>query len=103
MAVPIVNESSEILPHEFRLGADILLAVFFVFSGFLITASLERSQNLVRFATARILRIYPALISVSLGLLFVLGPLVTALPLYLKVIQLPTMLICRSGLCATKS
>ncbi|NKB50692.1 MAG: acyltransferase family protein [Rhizobiaceae bacterium] len=81
LAVPIINESSEILPRDFRFAADLLLAVFFVFSGFLITASRERNQNLVRFATARILRIYPALITVSLGLILLIGPLVTTVPL----------------------
>ena len=81
LAVPVTNGSIEAVYAQFALAADLLLAVFFVFSGFLITASLERSQNLWRFAVARMLRIFPALIVVSLVLAFVLGPVVSTLPL----------------------
>jgi peptidoglycan/LPS O-acetylase OafA/YrhL len=81
LAVPVTNGSIAAVYAEFALAADLLLAVFFVFSGFLITASLERSQNLLRFAVARILRIFPALIVVSLCLVFILGPAVSNLPL----------------------
>ena len=81
LAVPVTIDSIEAFYAEFALAADLLLAVFFVFSGFLITASLERNQNLVRYATAPILRIFPALIVVSVLLTFVIGPAVSSLSL----------------------
>ncbi|MDX2306638.1 MAG: acyltransferase [Hyphomicrobium sp.] len=56
------------------LGVD----TFFVASGFLVTRSLLGNGNLVDFALARSLRIYPALIVVVLLMAFVLGPLVTS-------------------------
>lgn len=54
--------------------------VFFVLSGFMVTASLLRSESLVDFVTARVLRIYPGLIVAALALVFVAGPLVSGLP-----------------------
>jgi len=54
--------------------------VFFVLSGILVTASLDRSSSLAGFAAARMLRIFPALIVCVLLIAFVLGPLVSALP-----------------------
>lgn len=54
--------------------------IFFVISGFLITASFERSRSTARFVTARALRLFPGLF-VSLTLVaFCMGPLVTTLP-----------------------
>jgi peptidoglycan/LPS O-acetylase OafA/YrhL len=55
------------------------VAIFFVISGFLITQSYERSQNLLLFVKARLLRIYPGLLASILLCAFVLGPLVTTL------------------------
>lgn len=57
------------------------VAIFFVISGFLITKSYERSNNLFVFAKARILRIYPGLIMSILLVTFIIGPLVTNLPI----------------------
>lgn len=51
--------------------------VFFVISGFLVAASLER-RSWRDFLVARALRIYPALIVCALATVFVLGPLVTS-------------------------
>jgi peptidoglycan/LPS O-acetylase OafA/YrhL len=57
------------------------LQVFFVVSGFLVTASFDHRRSLVSFATSRTLRIFPALfVCVSL-LSFATGPLITSLPL----------------------
>lgn len=55
--------------------------VFFVTSGFLVTASLLRLDDFKRFFRARALRIFPALIVMSVLLTFVLGPLFTSVPL----------------------
>lgn len=60
---------------------SIAVYVFFVISGFLITASYLRSSGPVSFLVARGLRLFPGLL-VSLALVaFVMGPLVTSLPL----------------------
>lgn len=51
--------------------------LFFVTSGFLITASYLHRDNLLAFIEARILRIYPGLIVAVLFCVFVVGPFVT--------------------------
>lgn len=55
--------------------------VFFVLSGFLVLASLERRESVAAFLAARAARIMPGLILVSLSAVLILGPLVTSLPL----------------------
>jgi peptidoglycan/LPS O-acetylase OafA/YrhL len=60
-----------------HLGVDI----FFVVSGFLVTGSLLARQSLGDFARARALRIFPALAVSAFGTAFLIGPLVTELPL----------------------
>lgn len=64
-------------------GAASALAVdvFFIASGFLVARSLLLRGDLTDFAASRILRIYPALIVLAFLTAFVLGPIVTALPL----------------------
>jgi peptidoglycan/LPS O-acetylase OafA/YrhL len=57
------------------------VAIFFITSGFLITASWFSDENILSFIKKRILRIFPALIWVIFLTVFVLGPLLTALPL----------------------
>ena len=61
-----------------RVGLD----VFFSISGYLITASWERTPHLVPFFLKRAFRIWPALIVVTVLTAYVLGPLVTAIPLH---------------------
>jgi len=56
------------------------VAIFFVLSGYLVTLSLERSPHLLEFARRRILRIYPALMTICLLSVVLLGPLLTTLP-----------------------
>ncbi|MES2951159.1 MAG: acyltransferase [Pseudomonadota bacterium] len=53
------------------------VAIFFVLSGYLVTLSLERSPSVREFARRRALRIYPALVTVCLLSVLVLGPLMT--------------------------
>jgi peptidoglycan/LPS O-acetylase OafA/YrhL len=55
--------------------------IFFVISGYLVMESWIRDPCLHRYASRRALRIFPALIGVVLLSMFVLGPLVTELPL----------------------
>ncbi|PFG62644.1 peptidoglycan/LPS O-acetylase OafA/YrhL [Thioclava sp. ES.031] len=62
----------------FSLGA-LAVFVFFAISGFLISASFERSSSPWRYVRARIARIYPGLI-VSISLVtFIMGPVLTRL------------------------
>lgn len=53
------------------------LAIFFVISGYLITASYLRSLSNFRYITSRILRIFPALFLCLLITIFFIGPLIT--------------------------
>lgn len=56
------------------------VAVFFVIGGYLITLSWLREPKFVRYITKRIFRIFPGLIVCVLVTAFVIGPLVTELP-----------------------
>ena len=64
--------------HTFG-GAAII--VFFVISGYLVTASWYNDPSFVRFSLRRILRIWPALIGVALLTAYGLGAWMTSLPL----------------------
>jgi len=55
--------------------------VFFVISGFLIFQSYERSKDIFLYFKARFLRLFPALILVLLLSSFILGAILTTLPL----------------------
>jgi peptidoglycan/LPS O-acetylase OafA/YrhL len=55
--------------------------IFFITSGFLITQSFDRSSNIITYAKARVLRIFPALIVAIFITTFVFGALVTNLPI----------------------
>lgn len=66
---------------QFKFAGGIAVDMFFVISGFLIAASLQRN-NVRGFLASRALRILPAL-AVCVGLsVFVLGPLLTTSPDY---------------------
>lgn len=62
------------------LGA-LAVNIFFVISGYLVTASWQRDPSVWRFALRRFLRIWPALTAVILLAAYGLGPWVTKLPL----------------------
>lgn len=64
-----------------RPSSAIAVDVFFVASGFLVGRSLLVRGDLKDFFASRVLRIYPALIVLALLCAFVLGPIVTVLPL----------------------
>jgi peptidoglycan/LPS O-acetylase OafA/YrhL len=57
------------------------LMIFFMISGLLITLSYQRRPDLLRFARARLLRLWPALVVCTATWAFVLGPLLTDVPL----------------------
>jgi peptidoglycan/LPS O-acetylase OafA/YrhL len=60
---------------------SIAVDVFFITSGFLVTASLLTRQSIIEFIWARVLRIYPALLVLVVFTVFVLGVYFTTLPL----------------------
>ncbi|TNF65596.1 MAG: acyltransferase [Gammaproteobacteria bacterium] len=64
--------------NQLRVG-DLAVDVFFTISGFLITASFLRSQNIKRYLYARILRIMPALFFMLITAAFIVGPIITTL------------------------
>ena len=55
--------------------------LFFIASGFLVTKSMLYRGDAAEYGSARLLRIYPALIVHVLFVMFVMGPFVTNLPL----------------------
>lgn len=80
---PIAYGAGTAEPLSDSLGmtlGHLAVLIFFVISGFFISQSFTRSAGWVDFVAARILRIYPALIVVSLFTIAVVGPLMTRLP-----------------------
>lgn len=61
--------------------SSIGMAVFFSISGYLVTASIASNKNLKIFFTSRFLRIYPAVIIISIITVFIVGPLITKVSL----------------------
>lgn len=90
LAVIFWHGSVVVYGHEFDgqlaetwVGAlsRLVLPMFFALSGFLVAGSLFRTNSLVEYASFRALRIFPALaVEVTLSA-FILGALITALPL----------------------
>lgn len=82
-AWPVAIGQGQIEPLKSALGhslGQLAVYVFFVLSGFFITASFERSNSPGVFIIARAARLFPGL-AVSLAFVaFVMGPLVTVLP-----------------------
>jgi len=54
---------------------------FYVISGYLIAGSWDNRENALKFLSARILRVVPGLIMVSLFTILIIGPLLTSLSL----------------------
>lgn len=70
-------------PFRNSLGmtiGDIAVDIFFLTSGFLVTASLMIRQNIVEFIWARFLRIFPGLLIMLILTVFVMGVLITSIP-----------------------
>jgi peptidoglycan/LPS O-acetylase OafA/YrhL len=57
------------------------VSIFFTISGYLVTKSWRRQPTPGRFVWARVLRIFPGLLTCALFLVFIIGPLNTSLPL----------------------
>jgi len=56
------------------------LRLFFLFSGIMVAMSLEKRASLSAYAAARAMRIFPPLLLFSVIMVFVIGPLMTNLP-----------------------
>lgn len=61
--------------------SSIAVKVFFIISGYLVIESWRRDPSVFRYLSRRSLRIFPGLVVCTLLTAFLLGPLVTSLPL----------------------
>jgi peptidoglycan/LPS O-acetylase OafA/YrhL len=77
-SVTISYGSAAAIPPPLAALARLILPMFFALSGFLIAASLSRSDSLIRFIVFRAVRLLPALIVVVLASMLILGPLLTS-------------------------
>lgn len=76
---PLVS-GHELFPPQWPVQPDEgVLMGFFAMSGFQITESWVRDPHPLRFAVKRVLRLWPPMLTVSLGAALVIGPLVTTL------------------------
>src|SRR5579872_3192180 len=64
----------------FTYSGTVGVDIFFVISGFLVTASYLARRDWFDFMKSRCLRIFPGLIVCMLATVFLLGPVVTSLP-----------------------
>lgn len=70
---------AELTDDQISFGS-LAVGVFFVYGGFLIAKSMCRIEKTGAYYKARIARIFPPLIAVTLVLVFIMGPIVTSLP-----------------------
>lgn len=84
----------------FKSFGGLGVAVFFVMSGFLVARSYEMDPSVGRFVRKRAMRILPALVACAGVTVFLIGPIVTTLPLgeylaqtatYLHFVRVPLM------------
>ncbi len=86
----IIGHSSDVLfnkplepdPSKWLLGFSMQslgVLIFFIISGYLVTASFERKKSWIGFFAGRVLRIFPAVIVVVMLSVFVLGVAITSL------------------------
>ncbi|TKK65007.1 acyltransferase [Ilyomonas limi] len=79
---PSIHEPLLTFTHDRYTIGGICVAVFFIISGFLITRSFDKNRDISTYFTARMLRIYPALMVVVFCTVFIIGPLLTTNTLY---------------------
>ncbi|MDA3890665.1 MAG: acyltransferase [Salinivirgaceae bacterium] len=83
-SILLLNKPLGFDPIQFIFGMDMGrfgVIIFFIISGFLIAMSWENKKSIFDFAIARFLRIYPAAIVIVLISVFVMGAIITTLPL----------------------
>jgi hypothetical protein len=74
------KEPIALITHNLFEASAFGLTIFFFISGYFVTKSLLTSNSLLLFIKKRILRIYPALITLIIISVFIAGPLLTTLP-----------------------
>jgi peptidoglycan/LPS O-acetylase OafA/YrhL len=80
-SIPLtLGPSSEVAKATTHIGDQIMVPMFIVLSGFLVTASALRT-SLIQFTINRGLRIFPGLVVVTMVTAVILGPALTTLPL----------------------
>ncbi len=73
--------TGELFSRDWALRPDEgVLMGFFAMSGFQITESWVRDPHPARFAAKRVLRLWPPMLTVSVGMALIVGPLITTLP-----------------------
>lgn len=70
-----------IMTGGMETAGGLAVDIFFIISGFLITRSYDRCDSLIKYVKARVLRIWPLLFIVVTLTTFVLGPLLTTVPM----------------------
>lgn len=83
-AFPITLGIGANQPFETATGYTlgwICVAIFFAISGFLITRSFDRKSRIESWFSARVARLFPGLIVVSILIALIYGPIFTTLPL----------------------
>lgn len=109
-AFPITLGDGAQEPFEASTGLTLgflCVAIFFAISGFLITRSFDRKSRIENWISARVARLFPGLIVVSLLIAFLYGPLFTTLSIgqyfrqaetYLYVLRNVTLVSLQYGL-----
>lgn len=83
-AFPIASGPGTLQPFEAATGFTlgwICVAIFFAISGFLITRSFDRKPHIESWLAARIMRLFPGLLVVSILIALLYGPAFTTLAL----------------------
>jgi len=79
-SVPLTGNGHDIINFltngQMNLGS-LAVDIFFAISGYLITASYLKQNNLTQYIIARLLRIFPALIVFVLIMIFMIGPIIS--------------------------
>jgi peptidoglycan/LPS O-acetylase OafA/YrhL len=77
---PLVG-TGDLFPSNWAVEPDKgVLMGFFAMSGFQITESWLKDPHPLRFAAKRVLRLWPPMLTVSVGMALIVGPLITTLP-----------------------
>lgn len=69
------REPLSLLTHRYETAGDLGVDIFFLISGYLVTASYMRSETVWSYFRKRIARIYPGFIGATIFTLLVAGPL----------------------------
>ncbi len=76
------NEWFNIITNGQYTMGGVAVCVFFFYSGLLVSKSLEKSTSAKQYFMKRVIRIIPPLAAVVILSTFIMGPIVTTLPIY---------------------